>query len=284
MGCNKRLAGDALGLNKLFRMANISSGVSKVLLGCIFGLCGYAVLLQTCYLHSHSRTQLQQQQQHATPAKRRHDPFSKFSIMWKYGKLYNEQQPQEPPQHSASGLVFDTLSIGTQKNLGLLEAQSRTWGSHKGIRHYFAATEVDDADPNCYLTLNKTTIDNIVNTCVNDQPLAKEGFKIQYTKFSTGSANAGIPPAGWICAQQRFAVALEKLGTFYKRELAGVENFTLPDYLMMQDDDTYYNMIRIEEFLRDKDPDVPLAEAPCLIRHTKLQNFSFPWGGTLAET
>lgn len=208
--------------------------------------------------------------------------------MWKWGQLYKEEEtesaaPQSSVSNSRRHLTIDTLSIGSIKNIGLLESQSRTWGSHYSIRHYFAATELDDADPTCYKTLNKTTVKQIVETCQTRHPQAKGTMHVQYEKFSTGSKAKGIPPSGWICAQQRFAIALETLGKFYKRESDGVANFTLPDYLLLQDDDTYYNMPRISEFLRDKDPEVPLAEAPCLIRHTKLQNFSFPWGGTMNQ-
>jgi len=257
---------------KIFRMVDTTGGMSKLLLSCIVGICGYAVLLQSRYLQDLSRTKAHRHI--LEPPKRRHDSSSKFSIMRMGGLLYNERQTSPPATTTttSSNLVLDTLSIGTQNNVGLLEAQSRTWASHKSIRHYFAATEIDDADPTCYKTLNKTTIDNIVNLCVNEQPLAKGEMRTQYQKFSKGKP-------GWICAQQRFAVALETLGRFYRRELNAVENFTLPDFLLMQDDDSYYNMIRIEEFLKDKDPEIPLAEAPCLIRHTILRNFSFPWGG-----
>jgi hypothetical protein len=71
--------------------------------------------------------------------------------------------------------------------------------------------------------------------------------------------------AKWMCAQQRFAVAWETIGRFYRKQLE-VENWALPDFLLLQDDDSHYNMVRIEDFLRDKDPSIPLAEAPCLIR------------------
>ena len=122
-------------------------------------------------------------------------------------------------------------------------------------------------------TLNKTQIENIVNHCVTEQPLAKGVLKLQYKKaFAKGSfAQRG---AGWMCAQQRVGVAIETLGRFYRMKAN-----PLPDYVMLQDDDTYYNMMRMEDFLKDKDPSIPLAEAPCLIRHAQLDNFSFPWGG-----
>lgn len=117
---------------------------------------------------------------------------------------------------------------------------------------------------------------NIVNLCQKKQPYAKGGMKIQYEQFSKGELMK--KGAGWMCAQQRFAIALETIGRFYRKELE-VDDWALPDFLLLQDDDSYYNMMRIEDFLRDEDPSIPLAEAPCLIRHTVTRNFSFPWGG-----
>ena len=267
---------------KLTRILTSSSVVSKLLFGCVVVISSCFVLIQSrnlqqglTILKSHDGTIAS-----ATTSIRRHDASSKFSIMKIRGLLYNEATVQHHHLGAAplsNELVLDTISIGTKSNLGLLEAQSITWASHKSIRHYFAVTELDDVDPTCYKTLNKTAIDKIVATCKNASPtFAKGGMHHQYQKFSKGTKRK----PGWICAQQRFAVALEKLGKFYRRELKHVENFQLPDYMLLQDDDSYYNMAQIYDFLSDLDPLVPLAEAPCLIRHTKLQNFSFPWGGT----
>lgn len=272
---------------KLLRMMSGTSDISKVLLSCIIGSCVYAVLMQSEYLQGYSLTKARHQENHSKlkAPLRRHDKTSMLSIMRTRGLLYDERKLpptlDETTNSTNHYLLMDTLSIGTYQNIGLLEAQSRTWGSHRSIRHFFAATEVDDADPKCFKTLNKATIDQIVNTCVNEQPLAKGDMKLQYQKFTQGTRTNGIPSSGWICAQQRFAVAVETLGRFYRREMAAVPQYTLPDFLLMQDDDTYYNMVRIQDFLRDKDPNVPLAEAPCLIQHSKQRTFSFPWGGTI---
>lgn len=186
-----------------------------------------------------------------------------FSIMKQGGYTNN----------TASNLTIDALSIGTRFNLKLLHAQSNTWARHHSIRHYFAATEKDDADPSCFSTLNKTTIERIVETCNTKQPLAKPPIKYQFRK-SFSAQEFMHRGAGWMCAQQRFGIAVETLSRYYRNSKEA-----LPDFLLIQDDDTYYNMVRIEEFLQDKDPSIPLAEAPCLIRHTKLVNLSFPWGG-----
>lgn len=224
--------------------------------------------------------------------RQRHDKSSTFTVMRTEGLPFDEERDTH-----RSGLVLDALTIGTQNNLELLEAQQQTWASSKSIRHFFAATELDDADATCYTTLNKRTIWSIIDLCRTEQPYAKPKSLIsQYKGFgqylitleeflntTEGQAhNRGgnySHNAGWMCAIQRMSVAMERLGRFYRREQE-VDSMALPDFLMIQDDDTYYNMIKIQEFLKHKDPSIPRAEAPCLIQHHSLKsNFSFPWGG-----
>ena len=65
-----------------------------------------------------------------------------FSIM-KRGGYFNSTNKEK-------SLVIDALSVGTLYNLKLLQAQAKTWATHRSIRHYFAATEKDDADKTCY--------------------------------------------------------------------------------------------------------------------------------------
>lgn len=191
-----------------------------------------------------------------------------FSIMSK--GVYND---------SEKGLMLDALSVGTRYNLKLLTAQSQTWATHQSIRNYFAATEADDADKSCYTTLNRTTIEQIVDKCVTEQPLAKGAMREQYKKSFSKDRRFMQRGAGWMCAQQRFAVAVETLGLYYRKHQLQQSEWRLPDFLLLQDDDTYYNMVRIHDFLSNKNPSIPLAEAPCLIRHAQQGSFSFPWGG-----
>lgn len=249
---------------------------------CSSVFCGYAVIKQSRFLESLQQPQRRQD----IPllglllAQEEQDPSSGslFSIMRKWGLPYNGQEQEQEPSYSSS-LLLDTLSIGTQQNLALLQAQIKTWASHKSIRYYFAATELDDADPTCYKTLSASTIDDILTTCKKNLPIRKDDNETPAT-LGEGTtyhmAGTRIPP-GWICAQQRFAIALEKLGSFYKQQLK--LNHSLPDFVLMQDDDSYYNMVHIEEFLHTLDPDVPLAEAPCLIQNSEKRKWSFPWGG-----
>jgi len=234
----------------------------------VSSLCFYALVLQSRYLGSYKNAEPPA----VAPKQRRHDKTSTFSIMRTRGRLYDEENNGT----QTSRITIDALSIGTQFKMGLIEAQSRTWASHRALRHFFAATELDDADTSCYKTLNKTTIKDIIRLCTKEKPYAKRGMRVQYEQFANGFQGKG---PGWFCAQQRVAAALETLGRFYRRELA-VDFKALPDFLLLQDDDTYYNMVRMEDFLKDLgDPSIPVAQAPCLIRLIDSNNFSFPWGG-----
>ena len=200
---------------KVVKMIRIMlSHANKPLLVLIVAMCFYVFLFQ---LHCLRGLYSREIDLYNSPPPRRNDyQADKFSIMRQGGRTKG---------NVTSGLLLDALSVGTQYNLGLLEAQSRTWGSHRSIRHYFAATELDDADKSCYKTLNRTTIEKIVDICVNEQPLAKGGMQYQYKKsFSKGSfMRRG---AGWMCAQQRFAVAVETLGRLYRKQLQ-VDGWTL---------------------------------------------------------
>lgn len=230
-------------------------------------MCIYLLLTQSRNLEGYERIP-----PHDAQKPQRHDPTRTFSIMRTRGRIFNEDNNAS----RGNNLTIDALSIGTQFNFGLLEAQSRTWASHGSIRHYFAATELDDADQNCHKTLTRETIEEMVQFCREEKPRVKgNAMRNQCEQFANGFKSNG---PGWFCAQQRAAVALETLGKFYRIELE-VHPKTLPDFLLLQDDDTWYNMLRIESYLKGKDGSVPLAESLCLIRLPESENFSFPWGG-----
>ncbi|KAI2502835.1 hypothetical protein MHU86_11659 [Fragilaria crotonensis] len=84
----------------------------------------------------------------------------------------------------------------------------------------------------------------------------------------------------WMCALTRFA-HVGKVGRFYRQELAQQgSTFTLPDFLLVQDDDTYYNMIKMYPYLEQKDPLRATADAGCLVRMPIAEiAFDYPYGG-----
>jgi hypothetical protein len=80
---------------------------------------------------------------------------------------------------------------------------------------------------------------------------------------------------------------LGKVGRFYQRELAKAKDAgfnsqgVLPDFLLIQDDDTYFNMNMLQRDLFSQvNPSTPFASTGCLV-HMPITtiNFSFPYGG-----
>ena len=203
----------------------------------------------------------------------KHDEIGRFSVMLSRDRsLRNKNKPG-----NSGELVIDALSIGSQNNMKLIEAQSLTWASHYTIRHFFAAIEADDADPNCHKAINSTDLHAIRDLCQKQQPLVKdEALKSHIAKeFGKNYLKKG---PGWMCAQQRFATAFTRMGRFYQNQLE-VDPKALPDFLLIQDDDSYFNMLKMNEFFTTLDPSRPMTEAPCLIEHVKGWKFSYPWGG-----
>ncbi|CAJ1953248.1 unnamed protein product [Cylindrotheca closterium] len=80
-------------------------------------------------------------------------------------------------------------------------------------------------------------------------------------------------PQGWICAQTRPAQGLHRVLQLYK-------NQSFPDFLIIMDDDTYYNMKLFVEHFRKVDSSKSIAIAGCRVRSpTKLINWTFAFGG-----
>jgi hypothetical protein len=145
--------------------------ISKALLllfASAVGMCAYGVRIQYTYLAGFSINEFAS---HDAPKPRRDDNTAdpKFTIMNSRGQPFGKDK-----ETHRTDLFLDALSIGTpQCNLGLLRTQQTTWASHKSICHYFAVNELDDADPACHKTLNRTTLENIVHLCKKEQPYAK---------------------------------------------------------------------------------------------------------------
>lgn len=213
-----------------------------------------------------------------------HDRNSTFSYMWVNGRPLDRTHSYLPSMPGEANITLDSLSVGSAKNLDLIQAQVNTWGSHHSVRYFFAATEDDDDELTCQDFLNETTMVQISDHCHSRRH--RNGYLQHSPVHKYWNNRYAYPPflqtrgPGWICAQKRFAFAIRKLGWFYRRELEGKLHLNLPDYLLMQDDDTFYNTLLLEEYLSGKDSLSSFAEAGCLIRvPVDKFNFTFPWGG-----
>jgi hypothetical protein len=80
-------------------------------------------------------------------------------------------------------------------------------------------------------------------------------------------------PGGWICAQKRPHYGLAKAAKHYAKH----RQEDLPDWLIIMDDDTYYNMELFYEYFWHRDASDLEVLAGCLMRLPG--NFTAPYGG-----
>jgi hypothetical protein len=215
----------------------------------------------------------------------KHDNSSLPTFIWYRGKPFNplkdkgEDQPGrkegENNIRSVNSIVIDALSIGSHTNLHRLEGQVASWASHPSVRYLFGTTESDDADPTCSQRLTQGDFLRISSRCRVSTWANYPQFKYLRNMFPIhkwiGLQNKTI---GWLCAQQRFPHSVGKIGRWYRRD------GNLPDYLFIGDDDTWYGMNQMLQYLQSVDPAKPFVTVGCLvILPVGLVNFSFPYGG-----
>jgi hypothetical protein len=85
------------------------------------------------------------------------------------------------------------------------------------------------------------------------------------SKFLKKKAN----PVGWLCAQKRFVTGFVKTMRRYDRHYdkkgSQQQLLPLPSYLLLLDDDTYYNMKLLSAYLEGKDPQIPYVTVGCRV-------------------
>lgn len=215
-----------------------------------------------------------------------HDNCSLTAYVWKRGVPLNESTFNTTRSSSKiikHNITIDAASMGCVSKSPWMKAQVETWGSN--VRYFFGATEVDDADPTCNQDLAPEMVNKTALVC-GRQRLPEETYKLRMLARGffaqpkwLAKNNKGV---GWLCAQQRFASLLGKVGKFYQRELNTDTSFELPYFLLIQDDDTYYNIDMLKQGLFSKvtDPSTPFAAGGCIVHMPiHMVNFSFPWGG-----
>lgn len=206
---------------------------------------------------------------------RGHTKRTTTSYMWHEGLPFNplDEETIRPPDSGRT--TIDALSIGTKYNVEQMEGQAKSWASHWAVRYLFGTSEQDDADPMCHERLSQRHFLHFFQGCsrmtYNDNRLRSIRSRFPINKWIV-KANKTI---GWLCAQQRFAHAVGKVGRFYRRE-----GGSLPDFLFIQDDDTWYGMNQMVSFLATRNHSIPYAVAGCMIQWpVYFVNFSFPFGG-----
>jgi hypothetical protein len=172
--------------------------------------------------------------------------------------------------------TVDILSVGSINQLDLLHAQLNTIATHTSVRNFFNATELDDADPNCHTDITVEHVKRVSNYCRSRSQWIGPIFRIlrrNYGRYEWLQKKKN--PTGWLCAQVRPYSGLMKAQLHYKR--TGQE---LPDYFLIFDDDTYYNMELFQQNFASVNSLEQRVYSGCLVRlpiHTT--NLTFPFGG-----
>ena len=233
----------------------------------------------------HSLTVPHEKQQHM------HDSDSLTTFVWKRGIPLEQFQKEGKLVASMSNTnvlsstkyIVDAATIGCHAKSDFIKAQLETWGGRgTTVRYFFGATETDDSDPTCVQTMTLDLVKNVSQVCsTTNRALGQESEQLTKSFYARGAYLFNrTNPSGWLCGNQRFASLLGKVGKFYQREAKHSEG-VLPDFLLIQDDDTYFNLELLEKDIFSKvDPEVPFATAGCLVHMPiHMMNFSFPFGG-----
>lgn len=210
-----------------------------------------------------------------------HNSSSLVQHIWYRGQRF-DGTTQPKARNTTLPLAIDAISVASDSALVTLEGQVSSWGSHHSIRYFFGATEQDDANPNCSNEIDIEDMKKMSEYC-SGKAWKRGNVKVKYlrNRYARGDFMVRFrKTSGWMCAQQRVSFAMGKLGRFYRNELEMNPKFKLPDFLMLHDDDTYYNMVKIYPFLAAKTPTQATAEAGCLVRMPTAEiAFDYPYGG-----
>lgn len=188
--------------------------------------------------------------------------------------------PITTQQKQKASFVVDLLSIGSRRRPELLTAQQQSFGSHASVRHFFNATEDDDDDPHCDSNLTPKDAYRISQFCKHQQWDQETHPLMRFLKNCYASSTwlrKKKNPVGWMCAQRRPLHGLYKVFQHYKRT-----GESLPDYLIIMDDDTYFNLEQFQYLMQQNPANLqdPSVLAGCLVRVPIMTlNFTFGFGG-----
>ena len=191
------------------------------------------------------------------------------------------------------------VSIGSQTLGDLQDAQLETFGT--GTRHFYRATEADDVERDCHKQLTFEQVKRISEQCRSSHryPVLR---KLSRAKFSRLTRLRKLNnPMGWMCAQKRPLQALRNAVHKYyyddndERSLKKTQQqihadaysplrlntSSLPDYLIVADDDTWINMDGVKTMLPQLYPSSQRQTiAACPIQfEPKFDLFTIPFGG-----
>jgi hypothetical protein len=206
-------------------------------------------------------------------------------------KVYYEDearlQLQVLPSQQNISITFDVISIGSLSKPDLQDAQERTFGSHSVIRNWYRLNELNDTDATCFSELSSENVAMIISKCKtsfsnNDDDgdttsISEISRKIRLRVFNPRNHT------GWMCAQKRPIDGLYKVLQKYQsldNHDATDTMLSLPNYLVIVDDDTYMNMKYLMDALPQQYPShESFIITGCRMTHPKRIQFTFPYGG-----
>lgn len=207
-----------------------------------------------------------------------------YACMFAWEVLYLPQSSVAPVRKGGGSLAFsspssfnvDILSVATISRLELLDFQKRTFASHGSVRNFFNATEVDDYDPTCYKDLTWEHVIKVARFCHNKEERMSYVYRFLRGKYARKRwLEKKANPVGWLCAIQRPYAGLRKAYNHYQEKKEA-----LPDYFIILDDDSYFNMDAFQRNHEDLNSSESTVVGGCVVREPIRQiNFTFPFGG-----
>jgi hypothetical protein len=160
------------------------------------------------------------------------------------------------------GFAVDILSVASLERHSNLVQQRTTFGSHPSVRNFFNATEHDDYDPLCHKELTVEQVMKVSSFCRHRPASLSPTMKYLRGMFARKQwLEKKSNMVGWLCAIQRPYAGLKKAYTYYHRS-----NERLPNYFIILDDDSYYNMESFMMNNKEADSTLLSVTAGCLVR------------------
>lgn len=193
--------------------------------------------------------------------------------LWKLVEVLDshDEFPVRLTKSQQQTAFLDILSIGSQHRLHYLTTQRRLLGAHPSVRHFFNVTELNDDTYPGTTTLTATDVDNIIHVCRSRSFTSQLVSRWKRYFAPPSILRQKDNPLGWLCAQTRPVMGLHYVLKYYRDTAT-----PLPKYLILQDDDTFWNLDRLSVVLNEKTSHRPLVLAGCLIR---LPGLWIPHGG-----
>lgn len=176
---------------------------------------------------------------------------------------------REEIMHSGDAPVVDIMSVGTLLKQEYHVAQEETFGRHPFVRDFYRIDERNDTDKTCFTELSADQMQSVIDFCANTEHTSYVSEILRSRLFEPKKQS------GWLCAQKR---PLDGLYQVLQQYVSGQQ--TIPDYLLIADDDSYFNIGKlVENLTQNFPPDVSAAVTGCKFDFVKELRFPFPYGG-----